>query len=178
MRQGKPELEKLDDLRQHEVFGVFPDVQLSRLAGITKKRTYRRNEPIYRRGDSAKHLFLVRKGLISLRDTEPGGLKGLYVETPGPGQVFGVASLMKPHQHTLTAVCLEDSEVLAIEADRLLRLCEEEPGLGSWFMMTIAHLYFSRYEHHRIQLFGKGHALQPAGSATGMTGAAGDQQPV
>jgi CRP-like cAMP-binding protein len=68
---------------------------------------------------------------------------------------------MKPHQHTLTAVCLEDSEVLAVEADRLLKLCEEEPGLGNWFMMTIAHLYFSHYEHYRTQLFGKGQAPQP-----------------
>jgi CRP-like cAMP-binding protein len=173
MRQGKPKMEELDDLRQHEVFGVFPDVQLSKLAGITKKRTYRKDESIYKRGDSAKHLFLVRKGFISLRDTEPGELEGIFVETCGPGQVFGVASLMKPHQHTLTAVCLEDSEVLAIEADQLLQLCEEEPGLGNWFMMTIAHLYFSHYEHYRTQLFGKGHAPQPTGSVTEMTEASG-----
>ena len=142
-------MEQLDDLKKHEVFGVFPDVQLSELAGITKKKTYRRNESVYKRGDSAKHLFLVRKGLISIRDTEPGELEGILVETCGPGQVFGVSSLMKPREHSLTAVCVEDSEVLAIEARPLLKLCEEEPGLGNWFMMTIAHLYFSHHEHYR-----------------------------
>ena len=91
----------------------------------------------------------MRKGLVSIRDTEPGELQGILVETCGPGQVFGVSSLMKPRQHSLTAVCVEDSEVLAIEARPLLKLCEEEPGLGNWFMMTIAHLYFSHHEHYR-----------------------------
>jgi CRP/FNR family cyclic AMP-dependent transcriptional regulator len=163
-------MEELADLRQHEVFGVFPDVQLSKLAGITKKRVYRRDEPVYKRGEPAKHLFLVRKGLVSLRDTEPGDLEGISVETCGPGQVFGVASLMKPPEHSLTAVCLEDSEVLAIEAHPLLKLCDEEPGLGNWFMMTIAHLYFSHYEHCRTQLFGKSqNPPRSINSATGMT---------
>ena len=148
-------MKQLDDLRQHQVFGVFPDDQLSRLAGITNKRTYGRNESIYKRGDSAKHLFLVRKGLVNLRDTAPGQIEGMSVETCGPGQVIGIASLMKPYEHSLTAVCLEDSEVLSIEAKPLLKLCEEEPGLGNWFMMTIAHLYFSHYEHYRKNLFGK-----------------------
>jgi CRP-like cAMP-binding protein len=169
MNQGRPEMEKLADLRQHEVFGVFPDIQLSKLAGITEKKAYRRHESIYKRGDRAKHLFLVRKGLVSLRDTEPGGLQGISVETCCPGQVFGIASLMKPHEHSLTAVCLEDSEVLAIEAKPLLKLCEEEPGLSNWFMMTIAHLYFSRYDHYRTQLFGAGQNLQGPDSVTGVT---------
>jgi CRP-like cAMP-binding protein len=145
---------EITDLRQHEVFGVFPDIQLSKLAGITKKKVYRRDEPIYKRGDSAKNLFLVRQGLVGLHDTEPGDLEGICVETCGPGQVFGIASLMRPYKHLLTAVCMEDSEVLAIEAKPLLRLCEEEPRLGNWFMMTIAHLYFRRYDHYSKDLFG------------------------
>ncbi|MBW1858937.1 MAG: cyclic nucleotide-binding domain-containing protein [Deltaproteobacteria bacterium] len=149
-------MEKLADLRQHEVFGVFPDIQLSKLSEITEKRVYRKHEPIYKQGDRAKHLFLMRKGLVDLRDTKSGDLEGISVETLGPGQVFGIASLMKPHEHSLTAECLEDSEVLAIEANSLLEICRQEPDLGHWFMMTIAHLYFERYQLCRKRLFGPG----------------------
>lgn len=162
-------MEKLANFRQHEVLGVFPDIQLSKLAGITEKRVYRRHEPVYKRGDRAKHLFLLQKGLVSLRDTEPGGLEGISVETWGPGQVFGIASLMKPQEHSLTAMCLEDSEVIAIEANPLLKLCEEEPRLSNWFMMTIAHLYFSRYDYYRKHLFGTGQSPQGLNSLTGVT---------
>jgi len=162
-------MEELADLRQHEVFGVFPNIQLLKLGEITKKRVYRENEPVYKRGDSARHLFLVRKGLVSLQDTEPGGLEGISIETCGPGQVFGVASLMKPLEYSLTAVCLEDSEVLAIEAKPLLRLCEEEPGLSNWFMMTIAHLYFSRYDHYRKPLLGTSQDPKGLNSLTEVT---------
>ena len=144
---------ELSDLRHHEMFGIFPDAQLSKLAQITDKRTYKKREYIYQRGNQATHVFLVQKGLVSLRDIGSGDLVGISFETCGPGDLFGIASLMKPQEHSLTAVCLEDSEVLAIKADGLLKFSEEEPGLGNWFMLTIAQLYFKRYQHCKKQLF-------------------------
>jgi CRP-like cAMP-binding protein len=140
-------------LRHHDVFGVFTDAQLSKLAEITEKRTYKKREHIYQRGNRATHIYLVHKGLVSLRDIGSGDLVGIAYETCGPGELFGIASFMKPHEHSLTAVCLEDSEVLAIEAARLLEFCEKEPGLGNWFMLAIAELYFKRYQHCKKQLF-------------------------
>jgi CRP-like cAMP-binding protein len=144
---------ELSDLRQHEMFGIFTDAQLSKLAQITEKRAYKKREYIYQRGNRATHVLLVQKGLVSLRDIGSGDLVGISFETCGPGELFGIASLMKSKEHSLTAVCLEDSEVLAIEASALLKFSEEEPGLGNWFMLTIAELYFKRYQHCKKQLF-------------------------
>ena len=139
-------------LRQHEIFGVFSDNQLSELARISEKKAYKGLEHIYERGNPATHLFLVNKGLVSLRNIGPVDLMGISFETCGPRALFGTASLLKPHEHTLTAVCMEDSEVIAIEADGLLELCEKNPGLGHCFMLVIAQLFFDRYNRTKKQL--------------------------
>jgi CRP-like cAMP-binding protein len=141
------------DLKQWEIFGIFPDKELSELAKITEKRAYKKRAHIYERGDRATHLFVVSKGLVSLRDIEPGDLVGISYEICEPGELFGTSCLMKPREHSLAAVCLEDSEVMAVEADTLLELCEKDPRLGYNLMLIIAQLYFDRYKHAKNQVY-------------------------
>ena len=144
---------ELTDLKQHEIFGIFSDKQLSELAKITEKKAYKKRAHVYERGDRAKYLFVVTKGLVSLRDIEPGDLVGISFEICEPGVLFGAGALMKPQEHSLSAVCLEDSEVMAIEADGLFKLCEKDPRLGYTLMLTIAQLFFDRYKHAKNQLY-------------------------
>jgi len=53
---------------------------------------------------------------------------------------------MHPQHYTLTAICMEDSEVLAIDADKLFELCETDPAVGYQLMLKIAQIYFERYK--------------------------------
>ena len=71
---------------------------------------------------------------------------GIAFETREPGALFGAASFMQPQEYTLTAVCLEDTEVLEIDADKLSKLCEEDPLLGYRLMLKIAQIYFESYK--------------------------------
>ena len=141
------------DLKQYAIFGVFPDNELSELAKITEKKVYKKRAHIYERGDRATHLFVVSKGLVSLRDIEPGDLVGISYEICEPGELFGTSCLMKPREHSLAAVCLEDSEVIAVEADMLLEFCIKDPRLGYNLMLLIAQLYFDRYKHAKSQVY-------------------------
>ena len=129
-----------------ELFDVLSDEQLKELAEITEKKTYKKHAHVYERGDSAKHLFVVSKGLVSLRRFEPGDDVGIAFEMREAGGLFGAASFMQPQHYTLTAVCLEDSEVIAIDADKLSDLCEKDPAVGYRLMLKIAQVYFERYK--------------------------------
>jgi len=143
----------LEGIRQYEVFGSFSNKQLSELAKVTEKRAYKRGKHVYDRGDPATHVFLVRQGLVSLRDIGPGDLVGISYETCDPGKLFGAAALVRKQQHPLTAVCLEDSKVMAIESNALFELCRNDPGLGYNLMFTAAQLYFDRYKQAKKQLY-------------------------
>jgi CRP-like cAMP-binding protein len=140
------------ELKKFELFSVFADSQLQKIAEITEKKTYKRAGHIYEHGDRAKYLFIVTKGLVSLRELQPGDQVGIAFEMRERGEMFGAACFMKPQQYTLTAVCLEDSEVLAVDADKLFDLCDKDPEVGYKLMKKIAQLYFERYKVAKRQL--------------------------
>ncbi len=129
-----------------ELFDLLSDEQLEEVAKITEKKSYKIHDHIYERGNAAKHLFVVKKGLVSLRRIDPGDEVGIAFETREPGELFGVASFMKPQEYTLTAVCQEDTEVMAIDADKLFELAEKDPAVGYQVMLKIAQIYFERYK--------------------------------
>ena len=129
-----------------ELFDVLSDEQLEEVAEITEKESYKTHDHIYERGNPAKQLFVVKKGLVSLRRIDPGDEVGIAFETRESGGLFGAASFMKPQEYTLTAVCMEDTEVIAIDADKLFELCEKDPAIGYQLMLKIAQIYFERYK--------------------------------
>jgi len=137
---------KASDLAKWELFTAFSEKHLGELAKITAKKSYKKHAHVYERGDPAKHLFVVSKGLVSLRRIEPGDVVGIAFEMREPGTLFGAAAFMEPQEYTLTAVCLEDTEVMAIDADKLSELCEKDPAVGYKLMLRIARVYFERYK--------------------------------
>jgi len=144
---------EVGDLKNLEALSVFNEKQLGELAKLTEKKSFKAKEHIYEHGDRAKYMFIVSKGLVSLRQLMPGDEVGIVFEMRERGEFFGAACLMKPQQYTLSAVCMEDTEVLAIDADKLFDLVESDPELGTKFMRKIAQLYFERYKVCKRQLY-------------------------
>jgi CRP/FNR family transcriptional regulator, cyclic AMP receptor protein len=143
----------VSELKKFEMFSVFSDKQLDQLAKMTDKKKYKANAHVYEHGERAKYLFVVTKGLVSLRELKPGDTVGIAFEMRERGELFGAACFMKPQQYTLTGVCMEDSEVLAIDADKLYDLCEADAEVGFKLMKKVAMLYFERYKNAKRQLF-------------------------
>ena len=129
-----------------KLFDLLSDEQLEEIAKITEKKRYKIHEHIYERGNPAKHLFVVKRGLVSLRRIDPGDEFGIAFETREPGGLFGAASFMKPQEYTLTAICLEDTEVMAIDGEKLFELCGKDPAMGYQLMLKIAQIYLERYK--------------------------------
>jgi CRP-like cAMP-binding protein len=148
---------EVKELAKFDMFKPFSQSQLEEIAKITQKKTFKRNAHIYERGKPAKELFVVSKGLVSLRRIEPGDKVGIAFESREPGTLFGAASFMQPQEYTLTAVCMENTEVLAIDANKLFKLCEKDPNLGYRMMLKIAQIYFERYKTAKRNLYAMVH---------------------
>lgn len=144
---------EVSELRQFDLFKGFSEKQLSQVAQLTSKKNYGKGQVIYKEGDPAKHVFVVDKGLVSLRRVEPGKLVGIAFENREHGELFGAAAVMQPREYTLTALCLEETAVYAIDADKLGKMCESDPQLGYKFMSAIAQVYFERYKSTKRQLY-------------------------
>jgi len=143
---------EVNDINKLEIFSVFSEKQMEELSKITEKRTFEKGALVYQRGYRADHIFVVTKGLISLNRFEPGEKIGISFEKREKGELFGTACFMKPQEYTLTAVCMEDSEVIGIDADKLFELCERDPDLGYKFLKKVAQIYFERYKAAKRQV--------------------------
>jgi CRP-like cAMP-binding protein len=143
----------VSDLRDLAVFHSLNDKQLHELAAISQSRTCGKRDVVYERGQRAEYLWVVKKGKVTLRRFDPGDVVGLAFETRGMGQLFGAACFMEDQEYTLTAICLEDSELVAIDAAKLKDLCRSDPELGYLLMFNIAKIYFERYRIAKAQLF-------------------------
>jgi CRP-like cAMP-binding protein len=49
---------------------------------------------------------------------------------------------------------MEDTEVMAIDADKLTELCKKDPAVGYELMLKIAQIYFERYKTAKRNLYG------------------------
>lgn len=143
---------QINDFKKLDIFNVFSEKQLAELVGITEIKTFKKDAHVYERGKRADHIFVVIKGVVSLIRLEPGEKVGISFEKREKGELFGTACFMKPQEYTLTAVCMSDSEVMAIDAEKLLALCEDDPELGYKFVKEVAKIYFERYKLAKRQI--------------------------
>ena len=143
---------EINDFKKLDIFNVFSEKQLAELVGITEIKTFKKDAHVYERGKRADHIFVVIKGVVSLIRLEPGEKVGISFEKREKGELFGTACFMKPQEYTLTAVCMSDSEVMAVDAEKLLALCEDDPELGYKFVKEVAKIYFERYKLAKRQI--------------------------
>jgi len=143
---------EINDLKKFDTFSLFSEDQLAEIAKITEKQTFKKGAQIYQEGDRTNHIFLVTKGLVSMRKIAPGDTIGISFESREKGDLFGTACFMKPQEYTLNSVCMEDSEVMAIDADKLFELFQKYPEIGYKFMKEVAKIYFERYKIAKRQI--------------------------
>lgn len=142
-----------DELKKCSFFLVFGDAELEKIGQVAQKKSYKKGDVVYKNGDAAQKFFIVGKGMVSLREFQPGDAVGIAFETRGPGELFGVASLMPTKSYTLTAVCQEDTELYEVDVKGLEELIQWAPSIGYILMKEVARIYFDRYRLCKRQLY-------------------------
>jgi CRP/FNR family transcriptional regulator, cyclic AMP receptor protein len=144
---------KVDDFNKFDFFNAFSKDQLAGLAKVTETKTFKKGSEIYKEGDRANNIFIVTKGWVSLRKVDPERDLGIAFENREKGELFGTACFMKPQEYTLNAICMEDSEVMAMDADKLFDLFQKDYQIGYLFLKEVGKVYFERYKSVKRQLY-------------------------
>lgn len=100
------------------------------LASLPAARECRlaRSEALFRAGDAALGLVVVRQGALELRRLSPEGRLSV-LHRAGPGDTFAEASLFEPRHHC-DAVAIAPSVVTIHPASALRQAAAEDPTLG------------------------------------------------
>jgi CRP/FNR family transcriptional regulator, nitrogen oxide reductase regulator len=117
------------DITDRLLAGVAPDARRVIVAG-SRRRTLRPAQILFRTGEPAEQLFLLRKGRVQFTRLARTGreiVMGILV----PGDVFGLGSILTEHiDYMGTAESLETGEVLVWTRERIQAFADEHPQVS------------------------------------------------
>ena len=135
-------------------FRALDERERALLAPISDRRSYGAGETIFREGDPAGPLRILAKGLVSFRQQQRGGEGDTSVGTvSAEGELFGISALLGAgERYFYTAVCLEPCDVIELDGEKLVQLCEEHPQAGIRIMRRLTQVLAGRLHAAREQL--------------------------
>jgi len=140
------------------LFAGLAQEHLELLAAMLSRRFYPAGEVLFPQGGRAIHLFIVLKGLVSIRFKPHDGEVIPVAEIKKDG-VFGWSAALGHRNYSSSAVCIEDSEVLCIRGADLQTLCTAHPETGVVILERLAGVIAERLNNthqHVIDLLWEG----------------------
>jgi Cyclic nucleotide-binding domain len=102
------------------------DLGMDWLKPFMKKRTYKKGDVLFRKGDRAHEMFYVVTGKFLVSEI------GVIIP---PGQVFGELGFLAPgNRRTSSIECVETGGVLTITYDKVQELYFQNPTFGFYFL--------------------------------------------
>ncbi len=134
----------IGSLTRHEIFEYLRPDELNALSESAETLNFKAGATIYQRGQKAVFLYVVLSGQVALRLPKNRGVS-ILIDQLGSGDMFGSCVSHAADTYALTAQCMEDSEILKIEAAILNELLEKDLRMGYAIQSQISQIYFKRY---------------------------------
>ena len=144
-------------LRRYPYFARLSDVQLRAIAMIADELDTPQGTIVLEERETADWFFLLEEGSIDLsyKSEEPYHPKTTKVFPVGeinPGEIFGISSLVEPHQYNATATASMDCKMIRIDAKALRTLADLDCSMGYVLIQQVAMAIMDRLTSTRVQL--------------------------
>jgi CRP/FNR family transcriptional regulator, cyclic AMP receptor protein len=141
----------LEVLRSSDLFGGLRDDELIGIARLACEVTYDVGATIFREGDLADNLYIVREGRVAvLINIRQGKLS--VVDTVHNNASFGWSAMVPPYIRTGTTCTLEKTRLVIISGQDLRDMCRVESATCYTVMEKLATIISQRLKHTRLQL--------------------------
>lgn len=124
-------------LRATPLFAGVPDDALAALARRVRRRTFRRNEVVFHRGDPAGALHVIGSGRVKLTLPSEEG-EETVLGLLGAGACFGEIAALDGGQRSATVTAIEPTESYALSRDDLLACARDNPEFALALIATLA----------------------------------------
>ena len=126
------------DLTERLLAGV-PSEARDAIVAASRTRTLRAGEVLFRTGEPAQLLFVLRKGRVQFSRESRSGHE-IVMGILGPGDVFGIGSILTQRVHYLgTAQALDHGEVSVWTRETILALNDRYPQLSENALVVALH---------------------------------------
>ncbi len=117
---------EVDFLGEVPLFALLDQRERKTLAKLLNSKTYSKGDTVFAYGDAGDALYLVRTGRVEVFVENTEGRKIILAENV-PGDLFGEISLLDGGARTATVVAVEDTQVLTLDRDHLLKFITQHP---------------------------------------------------
>jgi len=132
-------------LKRTMPFQVVGEAMLRKVAGLARPATYAKGAAIYNVGDKADDIFILVSGDVE-HALEPGAKAVHPLKLLAPGDVFGWAAWLAKYPYRLAQASARDNtHVIRISGEALLRLLETDPECGNVVMSRFATMITRDY---------------------------------
>jgi CRP/FNR family cyclic AMP-dependent transcriptional regulator len=116
-------------LKQVPLFALLDDEETAYLAAQVETRTFAARERIYKTADGPGPGYVVVSGSVNVTTIDEDQQE-VTVDQPGPGEVFGFASMLGQTQHQTDAVSTTETVCIEIDRDDIFALLQRKPHAG------------------------------------------------
>jgi CRP-like cAMP-binding protein len=136
----------LETLNEAELFAGLDEPDCRAVHTLARRRNVAAGEELFRHGDPAKELYVIRRGRVEL--TFPIVVKGEARDTRflslEPGRTVAWSALVPPYRLTMGARGSTDVELLGFDRARLLDHFERNPSVGYAVMANLSRVVAAR----------------------------------
>jgi CRP-like cAMP-binding protein len=111
----------------------LPDADTRAVLAASRRRRYKRNEPICREGEPGDTMHLIDKGHVAIRAATPQG-DSATMRVLGPGHWFGEIAVIEGSPRTATVVALDTTETLSLHRDVIDQLRGQHQSIDRMLM--------------------------------------------
>jgi CRP/FNR family transcriptional regulator, cyclic AMP receptor protein len=115
---------------------------LQRLDGLGSWMRLDAHQPLLQEGSASNHVYVICRGTIKLTTSSYDG-RLLILRIVGPGDVLGLAAVLKQNPYETSAETLEPCEIKSIPRTQFLQFMEEFQGVSRNSLKAIAQEYHS-----------------------------------
>ena len=123
-------------LSQISIFGGVTESQQNEIFSRLETGAFKKGEYVFEKGDEPTHIYIVKSGSIELFFPDHEVI--IEKKRLGVGEILGQVAVMSIHQHTISAVALEDSELIVLSRRILHQLRHEDIELFALLIMNLA----------------------------------------
>jgi CRP-like cAMP-binding protein len=117
----------------------IPGEEVRRLLSVARRRSFRKGEVVFHRGDPADSLHLISKGRFKVTVMTPLG-EPATIAIRGPGDSFGEMAIVgEGAKRSATVEALEEAETFCVVESEFRRLRKQHPGVDQLLIDFLAN---------------------------------------
>src|SRR5579871_1452065 len=131
-------------LKQVPLFALLDDEEIAVLASQVEMKTFANRQRIYKAGDPGLG-YIVVSGSVTVSTVDQDN-QDVVVDQPGPGEIFGFASMLGQTPHKTVATTTQESVCIEVDRNDILTLLQRKPHAGMDLLAVLSRQFHAAQE--------------------------------